>query len=132
MSDVKKRISILWISLTVIVLLRFVAYLYEPGSIEKLIAGEGVLSPGLAIFEAFMDGLIPLSMAVLSISLRSRVNRILNLILGVFFTCLGIGYMINCPILHITDNPAIYQLLLIIAQIAIPILIIGHAWKLRD
>ena len=132
MSDVKIRISILWISLAIIAGAHYGAYIYEPGSIEKVISGELGSSYGLLIRETLLNWLLPIALAVLSISLRSRVNRILNLVAGVGYTIGGIIHIIVCPLLHISDNPAVYQLLLCISQIVVTILIIWQAWKLRD
>ena len=130
MSDVKIRISILWISLAIIAGAHYGAYIYEPGSIEKVISGGS--SYGLLTRETLLNWLLPIALAVLSVSLRNRVNRILNLVAGAGYTIGGIIHIIVCPLLHISDNPPVYQLLLCISQIVVTILIIWQAWKLRD
>lgn len=107
----------------------YALYVFEPGSLQKVISGEMALSPELAMGETLTNWLIPLTMAFLSSTLRKVTVRRLNLVLGGIFTILGIFHLVTCPIVHIYTNPSIHQSLISISTIVVTALIFWYAYK---
>lgn len=64
----------------------------EPGIIEQTISEEIYqgMDPAQMLFAMSLFWLIPLWMAFLSVTLRTTVNRWINIILGVVFTIFNI------------------------------------------
>jgi len=89
----KIRISMLWIFMAVLMSASMIIYLWGPGVLEEIMAGEmeGMkISTGFSLFMALF-WLIPLVMAFLSVTLRGLANYRTNLTLG---TILSKG---TCP-----------------------------------
>jgi lipopolysaccharide export LptBFGC system permease protein LptF len=92
-------------------------------------AEERTRNARLAIGEAFTSWLIPLTMAFLSVTLGYLANRSLNMVLGGFFTIYGIFHLAKCPLVHISNKPSVYQLLLSISIVVVTALIFWYAWS---
>jgi hypothetical protein len=107
----------------------YALYIFEPGSLQKVISGEMTLSSELAMAETLTNWLIPLTMAFLSTTLGRVATRRLNLVLGGIFTVLGIFHLMTCPIVHIYTNPSIHQSLISISTIVVTALIFWYAYK---
>jgi hypothetical protein len=82
----------------------------------------------LAIVEAFANWLIPLTMAFLSVTLEGLANRYLNMVLGGLYILLSIFHVATCPIIHVSNKPSIYQLLVGISTVVATALILWYAW----
>ena len=130
MEDVMIRISVLWIFFAVAMAAHYAMLVFEPDVLQKTgadaSAGAGAR---LAIGEAFVNWLIPLTMAFLSVTLGGLANRYLNMVLGGLFTLLGIIHIAVCPIVHISKKPAVHQLLIVGSTIVVTALIFWSAWN---
>ena len=129
MEDVMIRISVLWIFFAVANSAHYAMCLSEPDLLQKILSGEVTLSARGAIVEVFASWLIPLTMAFLSVTLGDLANRNLNMVLGGLFTLLGIIHIAICPIVHISDNPSVHQLLIVGSTIVVTALIFWYAWN---
>jgi hypothetical protein len=130
MEDVMIKISVLWIFFAVEMSAHYVMLVYEPDVLQKTGAGASAgASARLAIGEAFVNWLIPLTMAFLSVTLGGLANRYLNMVLGGLFTLLGIIHIAVCPIVHISKKPAVHQLLIVGSTIVVTALIFWSAWN---
>jgi hypothetical protein len=124
MEDVKIRISALWFFVILSDLANVLMSLAYPGALEELL--EGTTSFGAEVmFAGAIIVLIPLVMAVLTLTLRDSINRWLNIILGAVYAIIFIGNFIELA----TTMPAAYILLLSLAGIIAPIVIVWYAWK---
>ena len=122
--DVKIKISVLWLFVIISDLANVIMSLAYPGVMEELIEGTESLGPEIMFVGAIIV-LIPLVMAVLTLTMKDSINRWLNIILGIVFTLLFIGNFIELA----TTTPAAYILLLSIAGIIAPVMIVWYAWK---
>jgi len=135
MEDVMIRISVLWIFSAVASSAHYAMIFAEPSLIKKLLSEETDqskevnLSTTGAIMEALASWLIPLTLAFLSVTLGDAANRTLNLVLGGLYTILGMAHVAICPIVHISNKPAINQLLICISEIVVSVLIFWYAWN---
>ena len=98
--------------------------LANPGVLEDLMAGELAMGPEY-MFAGAIILLIPLVMAVLTLTLEGSINRWLNIILGVIFTLIFFGSAIELA----TSMPAAHIQLLSIAGIIASALIVWFALK---
>jgi hypothetical protein len=133
MEDVMIKISVLWIFLAVANSVHYVLSFFETGALQKILSGEMTLATkrvrAMLIGEAFYSWLIPLTMAFLSVTLGDLANRDLNMVLGGLYTLLGIIHIAGCPIVHISKNPSVHQLLISISTAVAAALIFWFAWS---
>ena len=106
--------------------------IYEPGYIEGIIAGEvagGPLTPELNL-ELAVVLLIPLVMAVLSLTLKDSINRWANIIVGAVFAVL----VLLDPVMYLTEQSAYsaYVTLIGIVEFVASALIVWYAWKSKQ
>ena len=93
---VKLKISALWVSVMFCYLYADYFGLYVPGNLQKMLQGKmGPLGPttqgGLLFTSAMMA--IPSVMVFLSVALRAKFSRWLNILFGVLYTVIILGTM---------------------------------------
>lgn len=86
--DIKIKLSILWTSVTLLYLYGDYFELYIPQKTQGLVNGQNLLDSPEKLFLASVLLAIPALMVVLSILLKPSINRILNIVFGLFFTVL--------------------------------------------
>ncbi len=124
--NVKIKLSALWVALVFFYLYNDVISFFRGDIIEEVIAGK---PGGVEISQTFLFSMaammaIPIVMVFLSLALKAKVNRWVNIILGVFH----IGVMVTVTLLVPGETWAYYALYMIFEALFIA-LIIGHAWK---
>ncbi len=124
MEDWKIRISALWFFTIVSDLANVLMSLSYPGILEELETMGESMGPELMLVGAIVV-LIPLIMAVLTLTLENPINRWLNIILGIVVAFIFLGSFIELA----TTMPAPYIMLLSIAGFIAPVLIVWYAWK---
>jgi hypothetical protein len=88
--DIKIKLAALWASVTFCYLYGDYFELYIPQKTASLVSGDTLLnSPEKLFFAAFLLA-IPAIMVFLSVLLNPKINRMLNLITGAFFTLIMI------------------------------------------
>jgi len=83
----RTRAAALWLAVALAMTASLVLYLFIPGALEELLAGEmegETLTEALGFFMS-MFGIIPLVMAAVALLVSDRVNRYANLIAGAAF-----------------------------------------------
>jgi hypothetical protein len=119
----KIRISFLWIFMAVAMSAHSLLALMELDIAEQMWATE--MGGGMLVLLALFCWLIPLSMAVLTVTLNDTTNRWTNLVLGIVFTLFNIYHLIE----HLTTALAIHQILVIGSTIVVTALVAWLAWK---
>ena len=124
--NIKMKLSALWVALMLIYIYADILYLFFiPGKIEK--AMEGFMGPfavtQTALLSAAVLVMIPAVMVFLSLTLKPKVNRWVNIILGVLYTFVNIANLIG-------ETWAFY-IFFGIVEIVLTLLIVGYAWKWR-
>jgi hypothetical protein len=124
--NVKMKLSALWVAMMLLYIYADILFLYKPGAIEKMM--EGFMGPFPAtqgsLLSASILVTIPAVMVFLSLILKPKVNRWVNIILGVLYTFVNIGNLIG-------ETWAFY-IFFGIVEIALTFLIVGYAWKWRN
>ena len=122
--NVKAKLSALWVALMFCYTYADILGFYAPGNIEELIAGEiaGIqMTQGLLLASAVLM-VIPSVMIFLSLVLRAKANRWVNIIVGiVYMGVLGSTFLTG-------RSPAYYILYATVKAILIA-LIVWHAYK---
>ena len=93
--NIKIKLAGLWTATTLCYLYGDYFQLYIPGQVESLISGENALNSPLMLFIASIVLVIPPVMILLSLVLKPILNRILNIVLGSFFTVMMVSIAIN-------------------------------------
>ena len=93
--NIKIKLAGLWTATTLCYLYGDYFQLYTPGKVESLIRGEDVISSPMMLFIASIILAIPALMIFLSLALKPKLNRILNIIFGLIFTMMMVGIALN-------------------------------------
>jgi hypothetical protein len=122
--NVKIKLSALWVAVMFCYVYADVLGNYKPGILEGMIAGE---VEGIQITQEFLLGsailmVIPSVMVFLSLTLKAKVNRWANIILGIVFT----GVVL---ITLLMPGSWAYYYVFAITEIVLYALIVWYAWK---
>lgn len=82
--NIKIKLSLLWVTLMLFYIYADILGFYSPGVIEKVVLGE---IEGIQITQGFLLGMaiwmaIPSVMVILSLTMKAKANRLLNIIAG--------------------------------------------------
>ncbi len=123
--DVKTKLAILWAALVLCYAYADILSFFQPGIVEELLTGE---IAGMEMSQGFLLGgailmTVPIFMTVLSLLLKAKVNRLVNIIVGVFHAC-----VLATTLLVPGDTWAYYAYFMTMEAVLIG-LIVWHAWK---
>ena len=124
----KIKFAVLWLFVAVTMSSNTVLYFIVPGVIDEIRAGEVVgmqAGPELLLVMAITYFWVPLVMAVLSLTLKDKVNRWANITLGIFYA----GFILFELTMNITTVAYPYVILMDISAIVVAALIAWYAWK---
>jgi len=126
--ELKIKLAVFWLFIAVAMLANTVLYLIVPGVIDEIRTGEIVgmqagaeLILGMAIAYYWL----PLVMAVLSLTLKDKANRWLNILLGSFYA----AFILFELTMNVTTVAYPYAILMDVSVLAVAALIAWHAWK---
>jgi hypothetical protein len=124
--SVKMKLSALWITLMLLYIYADIFHLFMPGRITNIVNGQmGPFSvTQWSLFSATILMMIPAVMVFLSLTLKSKVNRWVNIILGALYTFVNISNVIG--------ETWVFYISFVIAEIVLTCLIIGYAIKWRN
>ena len=91
--NIKVKLALFWVALMFFYIYNDIFSLFQPGHVAELAEGqlEGVQFTQTLLFGAAMLMAFPSIMVLLSIILKARVNRLVNIILGIFHILILIG-----------------------------------------
>jgi uncharacterized membrane protein len=128
LEDLKIKLAVLWLFIAVTMSANTILYLIVPGVIDEIRAGEIV---GMQVGAELILGMaiayywVPLVMAVLSLTLRDKANRWINIILGAFYAV----FILFELTMNVTTVAYPYAILMDVSVIAVAALIVWNAWK---
>ena len=88
----RTRVAVLWVAVAVALSGSMLLYLFMPGALEELLAGEvegETLDDALGFLLAGMV-IVPLVMAAVTLLVRDRANRYVNLVAGMALGLFGV------------------------------------------
>ena len=118
----KIRVSVLWLFMAVAMSAHSILAFMDRDVVEQM--WETQMGAGMLLMMALF-WLVPLIMAVLSLTLKDSANRWTNVVLGIVFTLLNIWHLVE----HLTTGPAVHQILVIASTVIVTALVAWHAWK---
>ena len=91
--NVKAKLAFLWAALMFFYIYNDILSMFQPGHVADLVEGhlEGVQFTQTVLFGAAFLMSLPSIMILLSITLKSRANRLVNIIVGVFHIIILVG-----------------------------------------
>ncbi|KFF16864.1 DUF6326 family protein [Chryseobacterium sp. JM1] len=122
--NVKVILSGLWAAVTLCYLYGDYFELYVPDKAKGLVEGTNLLDTPLKLFMAAVLLSLPAVMVFLSLILKPRVNRTLNIVLGIFFTAV----MLLIAVTSLSLWRAFYVFLALLESL-ITLLIVWYAWR---
>jgi hypothetical protein len=122
--NLKIKISTLWVSVMFCYIYGDYFSLYVPKQIERFINGETLLDSPLKLFAASILMAIPALMVFLSIALKPKINKGLNIIFGTIYTAI----MLLIAITSIAPWWT-FSVFLSIVEIVLTSLIVWYAWR---
>ncbi len=121
--NTKIKLAGLWTSLMFCYIYGDYFELYVPQKVESLLNGQNILDSPMKLFAATIMMTIPSLMIFLSLMLQPKINRILNIIFGIFFTALMLLIAFNSISTWLT-----FYFFLAIIESVISLLIVKQAW----
>ena len=122
--NIKIQLAALWIATTFCYLYGDYFELYVPDKVESLISGENTLNSPLMLFIVSFILAIPPLMVFLSLALKPKINKILNIAFGLLFTIIMVLIAIN----SLTSWYAFYVFLAIV-EAMLTFIIVWKAFK---
>ncbi len=122
--NLKIRILVLWVFMAASITAEVALYLYEKGQIANILSGEaGITSGNLILWTS--RWLIPFILALLTVSLCDKANRMTNLVLGAIFTVFNI-FQFVMRLATGQELPA-FLIIIIVSSIVASVLILWYA-----
>jgi hypothetical protein len=128
MEDVKIKLTVSWLFIALSMTANTILYFTVPGIIEEIMTGKIVgmqTIPELILVMAVAYFWIPLVMALLSVTLKDKMNYWINIIFGAFYTV----FVLFELLMNVTTVAYPYVILLDSSVIIVAIMIVRHAWK---
>lgn len=122
--NIKIKLASLWASATFCYLYGDYFELYTPNKVNSLISGDNMMDSPTILLLASIILAIPSIMVCLSIFLKPRINRILNIIFGTIFTVM----MVFIGIMS-TNEWYLFYVFLAFLESIVTGLIVWYAWK---
>jgi len=124
----KTRLAVFWVFIGATMSANTILYFIVPGVIDEIRVGKVVgmqAEQGLLLIMAILYYWIPLAMAVLSLTLKDRVNRWASIVLGIFYAV----FILFELSMNVTSIAYPYLMLMDTSAIVAAILIAWYAWK---
>jgi len=120
--NVKIKLSALWVALMFFYLYNDVFGSFRQDQVEKVLSGEITLNQ-VSLFGAAILMAIPIFMIFLSLALPAKVNRWVNIIVGIVYVVVLV--LVNLIPAETWAYYAFYEIL----EAVFIVLIVWHAWK---
>jgi hypothetical protein len=121
--DVRIKLAALWIAAMFCYLYADVLGLFVPGILEELIAGEvgGMPVNDLFLYSSAFFMVPPIVMVFLPLTLKAKVNRLANIIVGLVYT------LVALMTVYAAESPGylVYGSL----EAVLTALVVWYAWK---
>ena len=91
--NVKVKLALLWVALMFFYIYNDIFSLWQPGHVAELVEGqlEGVQFTQLILFGGAILMAFPSFMVLMSLTLKARANRLVNIVIGILHILVLIG-----------------------------------------
>jgi len=128
LEDLKIKLAVFWLFIAGVMSANTILYFLVSGVLDEIRAGTIVgmqASAELILGMAVAYFWIPLVMAVLSVTLKDKANRWINIILGAFYAI----FVLFELTMNVTTVAYPYAILIGLSVFAVAALIAWYAWK---
>ena len=122
--NVKIKLALLWTFVMFCYIYEDYFELYVPKRVERIISGESLLNTPQKLFGASWVLIIPALMIFLSILLKPKLNRLLNILFGACYTALMVWIASNY-----SDKWLTFAVSFAIVESIISAIIVWYAWR---
>lgn len=122
--NIKVKLASLWVSVTLCYLYGDYFELYTPDKVNSLITGENIMDNPTKLLIASIILSISSVMVALSVFLKPKINRILNILFGTLFTIMMVFIGIST-----TNEWYTFYVYLAFLESIITTLIVWYAWR---
>lgn len=122
--NIKIKLAFLWVAVTLCYLYGDYFELYVPNKTAGLVNGENLLNSPIKLLSAAVLLAIPALMVFLSVFLKPRLNRFLNIVFGLFFTLI----MVLIAFTSLTAWKSFYVFLALVESVLTAVIVVA-AWK---
>ena len=122
--NIKVKLATLWVSVTLCYLYGDYFELYTPEKVSSLISGENIMDNPIKLLVASIILSISSVMVALSVFLKPKINRILNILFGILFTIMMVFIGIST-----TNEWYTFYVYLAFLESIITAFIVYYAWK---
>jgi hypothetical protein len=122
--NIKVKLATLWVSVTLCYLYGDYFELYTPEKVNSLISGENIMDNPIKLLVASIILSISSVMVALSVFLKPKINRILNILFGILFTLMMVFIGIST-----TNEWYTFYVYLAFLESIITACIVYYAWK---
>jgi hypothetical protein len=123
--NVKIKLALFWVALMFFYIYNDLLSMFKPGTVEELFGGslEGIVFTQEMLFGAALLMALPSIMIVLSLTLKAKMNRMVNIIVGIFHMVVLVGTML------VPGDLWVFYATYMAFEAVFIILIVWHAWK---
>jgi len=123
--NVKIKLALFWVALMFFYLYNDLFSFFKPGTVEELVGGslEGIVFTQELLFGAALLMALPSIMIFLSLTLKAKMNRMVNIIVGIFHMIVLMGTML------VPGDLWVFYATYMVFEAVFIILIVWHAWK---
>jgi hypothetical protein len=124
--NVKVKLALLWVALMFFYIYNDIFSLWQPGHVAELVEGqlEGVQFTQLILFGGAILMAFPSFMVLMSLTLKARANRLVNIVIGIVHILVLIGTQFVGE-----GETWYYWRLYELLEVMFLVLIIRTAWK---
>ena len=123
--NVKVKLALFWVALMFFYLYNDLFSFFKPGTVEELVGGslEGIVFTQELLFGAALLMALPSIMIFLSLTLKAKLNRMVNIIVGIFHMVVLVGTML------VPGDLWVFYATYMVFEAVFIVLIVWHAWK---
>ncbi len=123
--NVKVKLALFWVALMFFYLYKDLFSFFKPGTVEELVGGslEGIVFTQELLFGAALLMALPSIMIFLSLTLKAKLNRMVNIIVGIFHMVVLVGTML------VPGDLWVFYATYMVFEAVFIVLIVWHAWK---
>ena len=123
--NVKVKLALFWVALMFFYLYNDLFSFFKPGTVEELVGGslEGIVFTQELLFGAALLMALPSIMIFLSLTLKAKLNRMVNIIVGIFHMVVLVGTLM------VPGDLWVFYATYMVFEAVFIILIVWHAWK---
>ena len=123
--NMKIKLALFWVALMFFYVYNDIFSFFHPGHVAELVEGQlaGIQFTQELLFGAALLMALPSIMIVLSLTLKAKMNRMVNIIVGIFHMVVLVGTLM------VPGDLWVYYATYMAFEAVFIILIIWHAWK---